>query len=238
MAPFIRISGLQKAYPMGTNTVRALQDVDLTIEQNTFTVVMGPSGSGKSTLLYLVGGLDRPTGGKIEVNGQAIEKLDENDLAVFRRRVVGFIFQSFNLLPSLSALENIAFPMQFARASTRARRVRAVELLKQVGLADRAQHKPTELSGGQQQRVAIARALINDPQLILADEPTGNLDSASGIGVMHLLSELHKSGRSVLVVTHDPRMIRYATHRVFLLDGRVVSEEEYQQASEQSGAAM
>jgi putative ABC transport system ATP-binding protein len=228
MPPFVCISGLLKEYPMGANTVRALHDVDLTIEQDTFTVVMGPSGSGKSTLLHLVGGLDRPTRGKIEVSGQAIERLDENDLAVFRRRVVGFIFQSFSLLPSLSALENVAFPMQFARVPARERRARALRLLEQVGLADRASHKPAELSGGQQQRVAIARALVNDPQLVLADEPTGNLDSASGIGVMQLLSELHQSGRSVLVVTHDPRMIRYATHRIYLLDGRVVSEEDYQ----------
>ena len=230
MFPFIHISGLQKAYPMGPVTVRALDGVELIIEQNTLTVVMGPSGSGKSTLLYLLGGLDRPTGGKIEVNGQSIENLDENELAVYRRRVVGFIFQSFNLLPSMSALDNVAFPMQFARVPGRRRRARAAELLDRVGLADRAHHRPTELSGGQQQRVAIARALVNDPQLILADEPTGNLDSASGLGVMHLLSELHKSGRTVLVVTHDPRMIRYATHRVFLLDGRTVSEEDYKKA--------
>ena len=232
MFPFIHISGLQKAYPMGPVTVRALDGVELIIEQNTLTVVMGPSGSGKSTLLYLLGGLDRPTGGKIEVDGQSIENLDENELAVYRRRVVGFIFQSFNLLPSMSALDNVAFPMQFARVPGRRRRARAAELLDRVGLADRAHHRPTELSGGQQQRVAIARALVNDPQLILADEPTGNLDSASGLGVMHLLSELHKSGRTVLVVTHDPRMIRYATHRVFLLDGRTVSEEDYKKASE------
>ncbi len=232
MLPFIRISSLQKAYPMGPITVRALEGVDLTVNPNTFTVVMGPSGSGKSTLLYLVGGLDRPTSGKIEVNGQSIERMDENELAVYRRKAVGFIFQSFNLLPSLSALETVAFPMLFARVPARARRARAADLLKRVGLSDRAHHKPTELSGGQQQRVAIARALVNDPQLILADEPTGNLDSASGIGVMHLLSELHKSGRTVLVVTHDPRMIRYATHRVFLLDGHIVSEEEYKRASE------
>ncbi len=230
-SPFIRITSLQKHFDMGRVVVRALSSVELTVEPNSFTVVMGPSGSGKSTLLYLIGGLDRPTGGHIAVNGQSIETLDENQLAVYRRRTVGFIFQSFNLIPTMSALENVAFPMRFARIPRRKRLVKAAELLKRVGLEDRAYHKPTELSGGQQQRVAIARALINDPQLILADEPTGNLDTHSGYSIMQLLSELHRSGRTVFVVTHDTRMIHFATHKTFLLDGRVVSEAEYTAAS-------
>ncbi|MEW5829768.1 MAG: ATP-binding cassette domain-containing protein, partial [Chloroflexota bacterium] len=159
-----------------------------------------------------------------------LEAMDENQLAGFRRQAVGFIFQSFNLIPSMSALDNVIFPMQFARVSRRERSERAHALLERVGLGDRSRHKPTEMSGGQQQRVAIARALVNDPQLILADEPTGNLDTASGNNIAHVLAELHKSGRTVIVVTHDPRMLRYATHVVYLLDGKVVSEADYQRA--------
>jgi putative ABC transport system ATP-binding protein len=157
--------------------------------------------------------------------------MDENTLALFRRRKMGFVFQSFNLIQSMTALENVAFPMQFAGAAALQRKERARGLLKQVGLDNRADHRPSELSGGQQQRVAIARALVNDPSLILADEPTGNLDTSSGIAVMQLLSDLHRSGRTVLVVSHDPRIMRFATHRIFLLDGKLVSEEEYQSAS-------
>ncbi len=216
---------------MGTSQVYALVDVDLEIEVNSFNVVMGPSGSGKSTLLYLLGGLDRPTDGSIEIDGQRVDQLDENQLAEFRRHKVGFIFQSFNLISNMTALQNVVFPMRFARVPGKQRLPRASQLLERVGLADRVYHHPTELSGGQQQRVAIARALVNDPQLILADEPTGNLDSASGASIMKLLSDLHKSGRTVLVVSHDPRMKAYATHQVFLLDGHVVSEEEYLTAS-------
>jgi putative ABC transport system ATP-binding protein len=226
METFIRISGLRKTYTMGRVQVHALDGVDMEIPPQSFLVVMGPSGSGKSTLLHLLGGLDRPTAGHIEVDGQALESLDENDLAVFRRRKVGFIFQAFNLIPSMSAAENVAFPMQFARVPRRERKRRSLELLKQVELEDRAVHRPSELSGGQQQRVAIARALVNDPQLILADEPTGNLDTSSGASIMYLLSSLHQSGRTVMVVTHDARMTQVATHVVNLLDGRIVNGEE------------
>lgn len=227
MDPFIHITDLHKDFTMGNVIVHALTGVNLTIERGTFTVIMGPSGSGKSTLLYILGGLDRPTSGNIKVNSQAIEKLDENALAVYRRRMVGFIFQSFNLIQSMSAFDNVAFPMRFAHISRRQRSVRSKELLERLGLKDRSQHRPTELSGGQQQRVAIARALVNDPQLILADEPTGNLDTASGANIMQLLSELHKDGRTVLVVTHDPRMQHFATQMMYLLDGRTVEEQEY-----------
>jgi putative ABC transport system ATP-binding protein len=229
-SPFIQITGLRKDFVLGNNVVHALDGLDLAIEENSLSVVMGPSGSGKSTLLYLLGGLDRPTNGNIIVEGQSIEGLDENALAVYRRRMVGFIFQSFNLIQSMSALENVAFPMRFARISRRERQKRARELLERTGLADRAHHRPTELSGGQQQRVAIARALVNDPRLILADEPTGNLDTASGASIMQLLAELHRGGRTVLVVTHDPRMRQFATHMVFLLDGKLVSEDVYNTA--------
>jgi putative ABC transport system ATP-binding protein len=232
--PFVRVKDLKKHYQMGGTTVRALDGLDLDIDSHTFTVVMGPSGSGKSTLLYLLGGLDRATSGEISVDGARLDEMDENALALFRRRTMGFVFQSFNLIPSMSALENVAFPMQFAGVASAQRNQQARNLLKRVGLDDRADHRPTELSGGQQQRVAIARALVNNPSLILADEPTGNLDTSSGAAIMQLLSDLHNSGRTVLVVTHDPRMTRFATHKIFLLDGRAVSEAEYQSAALES----
>jgi putative ABC transport system ATP-binding protein len=234
---FIRVRGLTKHYQMGGSIVRALDGLDLDIDAHTFTVVMGPSGSGKSTLLYLLGGLDRATTGEISVDGARLDEMDENALALFRRRTMGFVFQSFNLIPSMSALENVAFPMQFAGVTPAQRKQQARNLLGQVGLDNRADHRPTELSGGQQQRVAIARALVNNPSLILADEPTGNLDTSSGAAVMQLLSDLHNSGRTVLVVTHDPRMTRFATHKIFLLDGREVSEAEYQSAALESAQA-
>ncbi len=226
--PLIRLTGLHKRFIMGHETVHALAGVDADIARNTFSAVIGPSGSGKSTLLYLIGGLDRPTAGRIEVEGAALDDLDENQLAQYRRRMVGFVFQSFNLIASMTALENVMFPMRFRRASLKHRRERAQELLTLVGLADRAHHRPTELSGGQQQRVAIARALVNDPHLILADEPTGNLDSASGALVMQLLADLHRQGRTVLMVTHDPRLTRFASDTIRILDGRLVSAEEYE----------
>jgi putative ABC transport system ATP-binding protein len=234
---FIRVRGLTKHYQMGGTIVRALDGLDLDIDAHTFTVVMGPSGSGKSTLLYLLGGLDRATSGEISVDGARLDEMDENALALFRRRTMGFVFQSFNLIPSMTALENVAFPMQFAGVTSAQRKQQARTLLGQVRLEDRADHRPTELSGGQQQRVAIARALVNNPSLILADEPTGNLDTSSGAAVMQLLSDLHNAGRTVLVVTHDPRMTRFATHKIFLLDGREVSEAEYQSAALESAQA-
>ncbi len=228
---FIQIRSLRKTYIMGKTTVHALDGVDLDIPLGSFTVVMGPSGSGKSTLLYLVGGLDRPTSGTIQVNSQRIDTLDENALGVYRRKTVGFIFQSFNLVQSMTALENVAFPMRFAGISAGQRRKRSAELLRRVGLENRAFHKPTELSGGQQQRVAIARSLVNQPQLILADEPTGNLDTSSGYAIMQMLSDLHRDNHTVVVVTHDPRMLHFATNVIYLLDGRVVTQAEYEAAS-------
>ena len=231
-AAFVRTRGLTKIYSMGEATVTALDGVSLDILPGSFTVVMGPSGSGKSTLLYLLGGLDWPTSGTINIADDEIEKMDENMLAEFRRNRVGFIFQSFNLIPSMPAEENVGFPLRFSGVARSQRRTRSQEILEKVGLSDRATHRPTELSGGQQQRVAIARALINDPPLILADEPTGNLDSQSGLAIMKLLSRLHQAGKTVIVVTHDPRMRQFATDTLYLLDGRVVSEEEYHTATE------
>ncbi len=228
----IAIRGLRKVYPMGKQqAVQALAGVDLDIPAGSFTVIMGPSGSGKSTLLHLIGGLDRPTAGSIQVNGQRLETLDENQLAEYRRKTVGFIFQAFNLVSSMTALENVAFPLRFSGVPPARRRQMALHLLRQVGLENRAHHRPTELSGGQQQRVAIARALAHSPRIILADEPTGNLDTASGYSIMQLLSELHRAGHTIIVVTHDTRMHRFATHLVYLLDGRVVTREDYEAAA-------
>lgn len=225
--PYITFRGLRKTYVMGSNVIHALDGVDLTIERNAFVAVIGPSGSGKSTLLHILGGLDRPTSGSIVSDGAALESMDEHALAEYRRRHVGFIFQSFHLLASLSAEENIAFPLIFSRTPGRERRARARALLDEVGLATHAAHRPSELSGGQQQRVAVARALANEAHLILADEPTGNLDTQSGAHIMRMLDELHRQGRTILAVSHDPRITRYATQTVHLLDGRVVSEAQY-----------
>ena len=216
---------------MGRQKVHALDGVDLAIYPGSFTVIMGPSGSGKSTLLYLLGGLDRATSGQIWVNGKELEGLDENDLGVYRRKTVGFIFQSFNLIASMSALQNVIFPMRFAGIPRGERHKRAVRLLNQVGLGKRALHKPTELSGGQQQRVAVARALVNNPPLILADEPTGNLDTSSSFAIMRILKELNEDGRTIVVVSHDARMRQFATHMVYILDGKIVSEAEYDESS-------
>lgn len=230
-ATFIQIRDLRKTFVMGKQKVNALAGIDLNILRGSFTVIMGPSGSGKSTLLYLLGGLDRATSGAIHVDDLALEKMDENDLGIFRRKKVGFIFQSFNLISSMTAFQNVTFPMRFAGIKGAERQKRAAILLNQVGLANRAHHRPTELSGGQQQRVAVARALVNNPPLILADEPTGNLDTTSGYSIMKLLSALNKEGRTIVVVTHDLRMRQFASEMIFLLDGLVVSEAEYEAAA-------
>jgi putative ABC transport system ATP-binding protein len=223
--PFIRVEDLHRDFPMGHTTVHALDGLGMVVEHGEFLGVMGPSGSGKSTLLYLLGGLDRPTAGHIWVRGQDITALDENSLAEYRRREVGFVFQFFHLIPTMTALENVEFPMVFARVPPAKRRQRARDLLEVVGLAERAGHKPTELSGGEQQRVALARALVNDPAVILADEPTGNLDSRTGAEVMETLKRLNQEEeRTVIVVTHDPVVARYTSRCVHLLDGRIADE--------------
>ena len=205
--------------------------VDLDIAPGSLTGIRGPSGSGKSNLLYLLGGLDRPTSGTIRVNGRYLDQMDENDLGLFRRKSVGFIFQSFNLIPSMTAMQNVILPMRFTGVSKKVRQNQAARLLSQVGLAKRALHKPTELSGGQQQRVAVARALVNNPPIVLTDEPTGNLDTSSGFSIMKLLSRLNIEGRTVIVVTHDVRMCQFASNIIYLLDGLTVSEAEYEAAS-------
>ena len=231
---FISTRALKKHYEMGAVTVKALDGIDLDLDRGSLTVVMGPSGSGKSTLLHLLGGLDRPTSGEMNINGSSLNDLDENDLAIFRRETVGFVFQAFNLIQSFTALENVSFPMRFMNILPKKRQERALALMEQVGIADRAHHTPAELSGGQQQRVAIARALVNDPTVILADEPTGNLDTASGWSIMETLATLNELGKTVMIVTHDPRMSQITQNIVYLLDGLVVPEVEYESAIQMS----
>ncbi len=232
---FVSVRDLYKIYKMGSTQVRALNGVSLEIERDTFTVLMGPSGSGKSTLLNMIGGLDWPTSGSILVDGEQIDLMDENQLANYRRNKLGFIFQTFNLVSTMTAEANIGFPLRFSGVKKVRRVERAKELMTQVGLEDRIGHKPTELSGGQQQRVAVARALVNDPPLILADEPTGNLDTQSGVVIMQLLEQLCKAGKTIIVASHDPRMFDYATHRINLLDGQVVSDAQYQESIQHLG---
>ena len=221
--PIIQTHNLRRDFTMGEQIVHALDGVDLEVNEGDFLAVMGPSGSGKSTLLYLLGGLDRPTEGEIWVGGRDIALLDENDLAVYRGQEVGFVFQAFHLIPTMTALQNVEFPMIFNRIPPAERRKRAEVLLERVGLSERMGHKPTELSGGQQQRVAIARALANDPRIILADEPTGNLDTRTGQEVLDLLTHLNREeGRTIVIVSHDPSVTRFVTRDIHLLDGRIV----------------
>jgi putative ABC transport system ATP-binding protein len=238
METFIQVRQLKKTFLMGRQKVNALNGVDVDIPKGAFTVIMGPSGSGKSTFLYLLGGLDRASSGSIVINGQAIENMDENHLAGFRNREMGFIFQSYNLVASMSALDNVIFPMRFAGIPLAERKKRALDLLRRVGLENRSHHKPTELSGGQQQRVAIARSLVNNPPLILADEPTGNLDTQSGFAILKILVELHRAGHTVVLVTHDPRLLRFATQTIYILDGEIVTAEAYEKASQLLEASL
>ena len=222
---FISTADLKKHYRMGETDVRALDGVTLQIQQGAFAVIMGPSGSGKSTLLNLIGGLDWPTSGSIRVDGEEIAALDENALAAYRRNKLGFVFQSFNLVSSMTAEENVGFPLRFSGIKSSVRKARAREKLEQVGLADRFNHKPTELSGGQQQRVAIARALVNDPEIMLCDEPTGNLDTKTGTAIMDLLTMLcREQGKTIVMVTHDPRTAEYADRIILIEDGKIRKE--------------
>jgi putative ABC transport system ATP-binding protein len=223
--PIITMQGLVRRYKMGSGIVTAVDGIDLTIAAGEFVALMGPSGSGKSTLLNLLGGLDRPTAGEIVVDGVNLGRARKRDLVEYRRHRIGFIFQSFHLLAHRTALENVEVPMMLSGQAPGPRRERARALLAQVGLAARAGHHPNELSGGEQQRVAIARALANQPRILLADEPTGNLDSATGADVMELLRDLNQGGLTLVVVTHDPRVGAYADRVVHLSDGRVVKIE-------------
>ena len=222
----VRAEDLVKVYRMGRVHVRALDGVTLAIAEGEFLAIMGPSGSGKSTLMHLIGCLDRPTSGRLWVDGQDVTRLRDRQLAHLRGRTIGFVFQSFNLIPRITALENVLLPMSLVgKIPKPERRKRAQALLERVGLGHRLTHLPTELSGGEQQRVAIARALANDPKLLLADEPTGNLDTQTGREILKLFRELHREGRTIVVVTHDPEVAGYAERVVHLRDGRIEGVE-------------
>jgi putative ABC transport system ATP-binding protein len=222
--PVIELHGVTKTYDAGSLAVTALRDVDLTIEAGEYVAVMGPSGSGKSTLMHILGCLDVPTAGTYLLAGEDVGSMDESELADVRNRHIGFVFQQFNLLATLTAWRNVELPLVYAGLGRAERRQRAMSALERVGLDDRVQHRPGELSGGQQQRVAIARALVTDPQLLLADEPTGNLDSGSAADVMALLDELHQAGRTIVLITHDPEVAGAAGRIVRIRDGLVSDE--------------
>ncbi|NOQ38592.1 ATP-binding cassette domain-containing protein [archaeon] len=224
--PIIELNDVKKIYRMGEVDVPALNGVSLKIKQGEFIAIMGPSGSGKSTLMNMVGCLDVPTEGKIFLDGKDISKMSESGLAQIRGKKIGFVFQKFNLLSTLTALENVTMPMMFQNVDENVRRKKGVELLNLVGLEKRSSHKPSELSGGQQQRVAIARSLANDPEVILADEPTGNLDTKTGRDIMVMLKKLHNDGKTIIMVTHDPDVGKHAKRIVLIKDGMVVSNHK------------
>ena len=220
--PFLTLRGIAKEYQLGKTVVPALQGVDLDVERGEFTVVMGPSGSGKSTLLNIIGCLDCPTRGTYQLDDREVGNRDFDKLASLRNEKIGFIFQSFNLIPDLNVFDNVDVPLRYRRLPGAERRKRITESLERVGLSARAKHYPAELSGGQQQRVAIARALAGGPRLLLADEPTGNLDSQMARGVMQLLEELHRDGATIVMVTHDPELAARAQREVRIVDGQVI----------------
>ncbi len=221
----IRVEGLTKTYRMGAEDVRALAGVDFTLARNEYVSIMGPSGSGKSTFMNVIGCLDVPTGGRYWLNGTAVESLGEDALARIRNREIGFVFQTFNLLPRATALDNVQLPLAYAQVGRAERKKRAMEMLERVGLGERMHHKPNELSGGQKQRVAIARALVTQPALLLADEPTGALDSRTTEEILALFDELHRQGQTLMVVTHEADVAARALRQVFLRDGRIARDE-------------
>ncbi len=221
----IDFKGISRFFQVGTETVKALLEVDMQIDENEFVAIMGPSGSGKSTMMNILGCLDTPTAGIYNLNGQDVSKMTDNELADVRNREIGFIFQTFNLLPRSTALENVMLPLVYAGISKKERVSRAEETLGSVQLSDRMNHRPNELSGGQRQRVAVARALINKPSIVLADEPTGNLDSKTSIEILGLLEEIHKQGNTIIVVTHEEEVAQHAHRIIRMLDGRIASDE-------------
>jgi putative ABC transport system ATP-binding protein len=224
-AAVIRIERLKKDYQLGSETVHALQGVDFVVERNEYVAIMGPSGSGKSTLMNLICCHDTPTEGEYWLNGHAVSQLKDDQLAHILNREIGFVFQTFNLLPRATALHNVELPLIYAGVNGKIRKERAAAMLHLVGLGDRMDHRPTELSGGQRQRVAIARALINEPALLLADEPTGNLDSQTGIEIMALFDDLQKNGQTIVLVTHEHDIAEHAHRQIVLRDGRIEQDE-------------
>lgn len=224
MNEIIVVKNIEKAYKIGKEVIYALRDVSLTVHKNEYVALMGPSGSGKSTLMNMLGCLDSPSNGEYILNGKSVAKMSDSELAEVRNKEIGFVFQTFNLLPRSTTLENVALPLVYAGMAKAEREARAKEVLEQVGLGNRMTHKPNELSGGQRQRVAIARALVNNPAIILADEPTGNLDSKTSIEIMGLLEEIHNNGNTIILVTHEEDIAMHAHRIVRLRDGLVESD--------------
>jgi putative ABC transport system ATP-binding protein len=228
--PIIKTAGLKKDYELGAETVRALRGVDLVVQRNEYIAIMGPSGSGKSTFMNLIGCLDTPTAGEYWLNDQLVSDLTDDELARIRNREIGFVFQTFNLLPRATALHNVELPLIYGGVPAKERKPRAEAMLQKVGLGDRMHHRPAELSGGQRQRVAIARALINNPSILLADEPTGNLDSQTGIEIMALFDQLYDNGQTIVLVTHEHDIAEHA-HRVVTLRDGIISNDVVREAA-------
>lgn len=224
--PIIEIKGITRDFPLGNEIVNVLKGIDLTINKGEYVALMGPSGSGKSTLMNILGCLDTPTSGSYMLNGKLVSDMEDDELAEIRNKEIGFVFQTFNLMPRTTALDNVALPMIYAGKSKDERNTRATEVLTQVGLSDRMDHKPNQLSGGQRQRVAVARALVNHPSIILADEPTGNLDSKTSIEIMKLFGEIHSKGNTVILVTHEEDIAAHAHRVIRLLDGVIEKDEK------------
>ena len=225
MSKLIQIEQLEKIYHLGKVKVEALRGVSFEINTGDFVSIMGPSGSGKSTLMHIIGCLDYPTGGKFFLSGQDVSKLNDNQLALFRNQKIGFVFQQFNLLPKATILRNVELPLTYNNSNSRNKRQLAAQALEEVGLGDRLKHRPNEISGGQKQRVAIARALVNHPSIILADEPTGNLDSKTGRDIMEIIKKLHDSGNTIILVTHEPEIAQYSQRVIHLKDGLIDKDE-------------
>ncbi len=225
-SPLINITNIKRDFQLGNETINVLKGIDLQINKGEYVALMGPSGSGKSTLMNLLGCLDTPTSGTYILNGNDVSQMHDDDLAEIRNKEIGFVFQTFNLLPRTTALDNVALPMIYAGYSKTDRNIRATEVLKQVGLDDRMDHQPNQLSGGQRQRVAVARALVNKPSIILADEPTGNLDSKTSVEIMKLFGDIHASGNTVILVTHEEDIAKYAHRIIRLRDGMIESDTQ------------